>query len=360
MAIVIVLMNGSTDGRGARGWTEMQLQVVSMTMGILALCVALVWVTQEEQVAPHLGACGRTPQPAPSYWRAKIRWATGQTGGWLSHISKPCIEPCGECSGKCKAPVNMTERQRPFPGVQKGGSGLPSEEPEEGTRRPRGTRAPGGSRNTAPGTEDTPCCYPTQTPDPTRQLWGNQREQGPRTGSAFWPTKWGGTDTESPVFPTGWKNLNKFSKTPTTNQTDPGTPGAAPLYPNLFQEKGTMLGNTGTRARNLNPKGEGYPGTPGSIPVRPRNRNLTQERAEARSSVAPGTVGPEATGRGQPKSTHSKKRAHIPAVGASVDTESRLWGPPAKRRNPQDGIHQYPSHLSLSFFATPTRAGPRL
>ncbi|KAF8170546.1 hypothetical protein K438DRAFT_1773774 [Mycena galopus ATCC 62051] len=315
MAIAIVLMNGSADRQGAGGWTETLLQVVSVTTEILASCVALVWVTQEERATPRLGACGRTPQPAPNYWLAKIRWATGWTGGWLSRISKPHIEPCGECSGRHEAPANMTERQRSFPGVQKEGSGLPSEEPEEGTRCPRGTRAPGGSRNTVPGTEDAPCCYPTQTSDPTRQLWGDQREQGPRTGSVFRPKKCGGTDTASPVFPTGWKSPNKFSKTPTTNRTDPGTSGAAQLYHNLFQGKGTMLGNARTGARNLNPKGEGYPGTPGSIPVGPRNRNLTQEQAEARSSVAPGTVGPEATGRGQPKPMHPKKRARIPAVG---------------------------------------------
>ncbi|KAF8183295.1 hypothetical protein K438DRAFT_1766968 [Mycena galopus ATCC 62051] len=316
MTIAIVLMNGSTGGRGARGWTETLLQVVSVTTGILALCVALVWVTQGERVTPRLSACGgRTPQSAPSYWLAKIRWATGRTGGWLSRISKPRIEPCGECSGRHEAPANMTGRQQPFPGVQKGGSGLPSEEPEEGTRRPRGTKAPGGSRNTAPGTEDTPCCYPTHTPNLTRQLWGNQREQGPRTGSACGPTKCGRTDTESPVFPTGGKNPNRFSKTPMANQTDPGTPGAAQPHPNLSQGKGSLLGNAGTRARDLNPKGEGYPGTPGSIPVRPRNRNLAQEQAEARSSVAPGTMAPEATGRGPPKSMHSKKCACIPAVG---------------------------------------------
>ncbi|KAF8211770.1 hypothetical protein K438DRAFT_1752436 [Mycena galopus ATCC 62051] len=247
MAITIVLMNGIADGQGAGGWMETLLQVVSVTMGILALCVVLVWVTQEEQATPRLSTCRRTLQPTPNYWLAKIRWAMGRTGGWLSRISKPRIEPCGECSGRHEA-----------------------------------------------------------------SLWGNQREQGPRTGSAFRPKKCEGTDTESPVFPTLWKNPNKFSKTPTT---DPETPGAAQPYHNLSQGEGATLGNTGTGARNLNPKGEGDPGTPGSIPVGPRNRNLAQEQAGARSSVAPGTVGPEATGRGQPKPTHPKQRARIPAVG---------------------------------------------
>ncbi|KAF8207475.1 hypothetical protein K438DRAFT_1755522 [Mycena galopus ATCC 62051] len=204
----------------------------------------------------------------------------------------------------------MTERQQPFLGGQKGGPGWTSGGPEEGTRRPIGTMAPGGSRNTTLGTEGAPCCYSTQTSDPTRQLWRDQREQGPRTGSAFRPKKRGGTDTESPVFSTGWENPNKFSKTPTT---DPGTPGTARPYHDLFQGKGATMGNAGTGARNLNPKGEGYPGTPGSIPVGPRNRNLAQEQAEARPNTAPGTMGPEATGRGQPKTTHPKKHARIPA-----------------------------------------------
>ncbi|KAF8209023.1 hypothetical protein K438DRAFT_1960751 [Mycena galopus ATCC 62051] len=117
---------------------------------------------------------------------------------------------------------------------------------------------------------------------------------------------------ESPVFSTGWGNPNKFSKTPTT---DPGAPGAARPYHDLFQGKGATMWNAETGARNLNPKGEGYPGTPGSIPVGHGNRKLAQEQAGARPNIAPGPIGPEATGRGQPKTTHPKKHARIPAVG---------------------------------------------
>ncbi|KAF8205824.1 hypothetical protein K438DRAFT_2091864 [Mycena galopus ATCC 62051] len=281
--IAIVLIDGSTNERGVRGWMETPLRVVSVTMGILGLCIALVWVTQEERASPCFRACRQTPQPGlPNYWLTKIREAMGQAGGWLFRISKPHMEPCGECSGEHEAPASRTEQRQPHPKVQKGESGLPLREPGMGTQRPSETRAPGGSRSTTPGAEDAPGYYPMRVSDPKKQPWGDQEEQTPRTGCA--------------------SRLKKVS-------------GTAQPYYNRSRGKGATSRDAGGGTMDRNPEGEGYLRVPGYTPDGPRSRNLAQEQAEAHSKVAPGAIGPGAPTQGQPRLMHPKKHARSPTMG---------------------------------------------
>jgi hypothetical protein len=55
-----------------------------------ALCVALVWATQEERVALPLGGYRRIPRCRPHFpWMRKLRHLTERVGAWLVKITGP-------------------------------------------------------------------------------------------------------------------------------------------------------------------------------------------------------------------------------------------------------------------------------
>jgi hypothetical protein len=63
-------------------------------MGIAALCVTLVWATQEGRVARPLGRHRRIPRHGPHKpWKEMIRQMMECVGTWLMMISVPQAEP---------------------------------------------------------------------------------------------------------------------------------------------------------------------------------------------------------------------------------------------------------------------------
>ncbi|KAF8131247.1 hypothetical protein K438DRAFT_1788402 [Mycena galopus ATCC 62051] len=241
------------------------------------------------------------------------------------------MESCGEFSGKHEAPATRTERRQPHYNVPGWGSGLPLWEPGIGTRHPSETRVPRDSRNTTPDAEDAPGYYPTWVSDPTKQPWDDQEEKTPRTGRASRPKKCGEMGTAPSVFstpPTGRTNLNNFSRPLTANRSGNGmSEDAQPPY-NCSRGKGVTSGNAGARTMDLNPRREGDPRATGSTPIRPRNRNLAQEQAEA-CPQEPWVL------RCQDKTNSDlcvqKGAPTVPPWGARVGTGSKLWNNTPKK-----------------------------
>ncbi|KAF8194460.1 hypothetical protein K438DRAFT_2129522 [Mycena galopus ATCC 62051] len=89
-----ILVAGSTNGQGVGEWVGNLLWLGCVAAGMFALCVAVVWATQEEQVALRSGGHrwitrGGSRNP----WLKKIRQMTERTGTWLMKISRPQGEP---------------------------------------------------------------------------------------------------------------------------------------------------------------------------------------------------------------------------------------------------------------------------
>jgi hypothetical protein len=94
MAPTNIMVAGSTNGLGAGEWVGNLLWWGAVFAGIAVLCVALVWATQEEQVARSSGGHRRVPRREPrNPWIERIRQMTQCVGTWLMMILVPQVEP---------------------------------------------------------------------------------------------------------------------------------------------------------------------------------------------------------------------------------------------------------------------------
>ncbi|KAJ7362844.1 hypothetical protein DFH08DRAFT_799868 [Mycena albidolilacea] len=90
MAPTNIMVAGSTPGQGVGEWVGTLLWWGGLVAGMAALCVALVWATQEERVALPSGGYRRVPKRGPhSPWMRKLRRLTERVGAWLVKITRP-------------------------------------------------------------------------------------------------------------------------------------------------------------------------------------------------------------------------------------------------------------------------------
>ncbi|KAF8155195.1 hypothetical protein K438DRAFT_1777741 [Mycena galopus ATCC 62051] len=81
---------------------------------MFALCVAIVWATQEEQVALRSGGHRRITRGGPrNPWLKKLRQMTERVGTWLMKISRPQGEPGHEPGRRGTRTFAMTMRMEP-------------------------------------------------------------------------------------------------------------------------------------------------------------------------------------------------------------------------------------------------------
>jgi hypothetical protein len=93
MAPTNLMVAGSTPGQGVGEWVGTLLWWGGLFAGMAALCVTLVWATQEEWVALPSGGHRRVPQRGPhSPWMRKLQRLTERVGAWLVKITGPLTE----------------------------------------------------------------------------------------------------------------------------------------------------------------------------------------------------------------------------------------------------------------------------
>ncbi|KAF8166124.1 hypothetical protein K438DRAFT_2066894 [Mycena galopus ATCC 62051] len=118
MAPTNILVVGSTNGQGVGEWAGNLRWLGCMAAGMFVLCVAIVWATQEEQVALHSGGHRRiTRGRSRNPWLKKIRRMMEQVGTWLMKISRPQGEP-GHGQRRRGAQATFTTTMRREPGNQ--------------------------------------------------------------------------------------------------------------------------------------------------------------------------------------------------------------------------------------------------
>jgi hypothetical protein len=94
MAPTNIMVAGSTNGQGAGEWVGNLLWWGGVFAGMAALCVALVWATQEERVVCPSGGHRWVPRCEPhNPWMERIRQMTECVGTRLMMISVPQAEP---------------------------------------------------------------------------------------------------------------------------------------------------------------------------------------------------------------------------------------------------------------------------
>ncbi|KAF8146036.1 hypothetical protein K438DRAFT_1781396 [Mycena galopus ATCC 62051] len=94
MAPTNILVSGSTNRQGVGEWVGNLIWLGCMVAGMFALCVAIVWATQEEQVALRSGGHRRIIRGGSrNPWLKKIRRMTERIGTWLMKVSRPQGEP---------------------------------------------------------------------------------------------------------------------------------------------------------------------------------------------------------------------------------------------------------------------------
>ncbi|KAJ7325406.1 hypothetical protein DFH08DRAFT_817084 [Mycena albidolilacea] len=90
MAPINIMVAGILTGQGVGEWDGTLLWWGGSAAGMATLCVALVWATQEEQVALPLGGYRRVPRCGlHSPWMGKLRCLTERVGAWLVKITRP-------------------------------------------------------------------------------------------------------------------------------------------------------------------------------------------------------------------------------------------------------------------------------
>ncbi|KAJ7333419.1 hypothetical protein DFH08DRAFT_814534 [Mycena albidolilacea] len=90
MAPTNIMVAGSMPGQAVGEWVGTLLWWGGLVAGMAALCVALVWATQEERVALPSGSYRRVPRCGPhSPWMRKLRHLTERVGAWLVKITGP-------------------------------------------------------------------------------------------------------------------------------------------------------------------------------------------------------------------------------------------------------------------------------
>ncbi|KAF8177729.1 hypothetical protein K438DRAFT_1769838 [Mycena galopus ATCC 62051] len=94
MAPTNILVAGSMNGQGVGEWVGNLLWLGCVAAGMFTLCVAVVWATQEKQVALRSGGHRRIIRSGSrNPWLKKIRRMTERVGTWLMKISRPQGEP---------------------------------------------------------------------------------------------------------------------------------------------------------------------------------------------------------------------------------------------------------------------------
>ncbi|KAJ7309211.1 hypothetical protein DFH08DRAFT_823631 [Mycena albidolilacea] len=93
MAPTNIIVAGSTPGQGFEEWVGTLLWWGGLFAGMAALCITLVWATQEERVALPSGGYRRVPRHGPhSPLMRKLRRLTERVGAWLVKITEPPTE----------------------------------------------------------------------------------------------------------------------------------------------------------------------------------------------------------------------------------------------------------------------------
>jgi hypothetical protein len=90
MAPMNIMVAENTNVQGAGEWVGNLLWWGSVAVGIIMLCIALVWVTQEERVALPSGRHRWVPRHRLcNPWLKKIQQIMECIGTWLMIISVP-------------------------------------------------------------------------------------------------------------------------------------------------------------------------------------------------------------------------------------------------------------------------------
>jgi hypothetical protein len=122
-----------------------------------ALCVALVWATQEGRVARPLGGHRRVPRREPrNPWVEKIRRMMACVGTWLMKISVPQAEP---------SQGTERRRTRANPDRRSGSSTYREAAPRQGRQneaRPQGGPPPRQGRQHGARSQREPAFLPTR------------------------------------------------------------------------------------------------------------------------------------------------------------------------------------------------------
>ncbi|KAF8154318.1 hypothetical protein K438DRAFT_2077000 [Mycena galopus ATCC 62051] len=114
MAPTNILVTGSMNGQGVVEWVGNLLWLGCVAAGTFALCVAIVWATQEEQVALRSGGHRQITRGGPrNPWLKKLRRMTERVGTWLMKISRPQGEPGHEPGRRGTRTFAMTMRMEP-------------------------------------------------------------------------------------------------------------------------------------------------------------------------------------------------------------------------------------------------------
>jgi hypothetical protein len=93
MAPTNIMVAGSMPGQGVGEWVGTLLWLGGLFGGMAALCVTLVWATQEERVALPSGGYRWVPWRGPhSPLMSKLRRLTECVGAWLVKITRPPTE----------------------------------------------------------------------------------------------------------------------------------------------------------------------------------------------------------------------------------------------------------------------------